>query len=107
MAISKITAFVQCGRQEAVEQCLLELDVPGFSCFEVKGRGQYGNLYSAQGTTRHICVQLFIDDDKIQGVVEGIMESAHTGVEGDGIITVSKVDSLYHIGTREKLESGS
>ncbi len=104
MAISKITAFVQLGRQEAVEQCLLELDVPGYSFFEVKGRGQYGNLYSLDGTTRHICIELFISDDKVKEVIEGIVDVAHTGVEGDGIISVEKIESLYHIGARKWLE---
>ncbi len=104
MAISKVSAYIQVGRLEAVEQRLLELDVPGFSCYEVKGRGHYGNLYSLDGTTKHICVQLFLDDDKVQEVVNGIIEVAHTGVEGDGIVAVERIDNLYHIGSRQALE---
>lgn len=104
MAISKISAFVQVARLEDVEQRLLELGVPGYSFFKVKGRGDYGNLYSQGGTTQHICVELFIDEGKVKDVVEGIIDVAHTGVEGDGIITVGKIDSLYRIGTRELLD---
>jgi len=104
MAISKISAYVQVARLEAVEQRLLELDVPGFSYYEVKGRGHYGNLYSLDGMTKHICVQLFLDDDKVKVVVDGIIDVAHTGVEGDGIIAVEKIDTLFHIGSREALK---
>ena len=107
MAISKVSAFIQADRLQAVEQRLLEMDVPGFSFFEVKGRGQYGNLYSVAGTTSHICIELFINEDKVKEVVEGIIDVAHTGVEGDGIISVGKIDSLYHIGSRELLEENS
>jgi len=62
MAISKISAIVQPDRQQAIEQRLLELDVPGYSGFEIKGRGHYANLYTADGMTQHICIELFISD---------------------------------------------
>lgn len=104
MAISKISAYVQVDRLQAVEQRLLEMDVPGFSFFEVKGRGHYGNYYLKEGTTQHICIELFISDDKVKGVVDGIIDVAHTGVEGDGIISVEKIDALYNIGSRALLE---
>ena len=107
MAISKISAYVQVDRLQAVEQLLLEMEVPGFSFYEVKGRGHYGNLFSVEGTTSHICIELFIDEDKVKEVVDGIIDVAHTGVEGDGIISVEKIDSLYHIGSRELLEDNS
>jgi nitrogen regulatory protein PII len=100
MAISKISAIVQPDRLQAIEQRLLELDVPGFSCFEVTGRGHYSNFFSSDGMTRHTCVELFIVEGRAREVAREIMEVAHTGNPGDGIVTIEKIDALYKIETR-------
>lgn len=100
MAISKISAIVQPDRLQAIEQCLLELDVPGYSCFEVKGRGHYANLFASDGTTQHTCIELFISNDRAKEVAEEIMDAAHTGVGGDGIVTIESIDALYKIETK-------
>ena len=104
MAISKINAIVQPDRVQAIEQRLLELDVPGYSCFEVKHRGHYANLYASDGMTRHTCIELFIRDDRAKEVAEKIMEVAHTGLAGDGIVTIEKIDALYKIETKSLCE---
>lgn len=100
MAISKITAFIQTNRLASVEQRLLELDVPGFSFFEVKGRGQYSNFFASDSMTQHTCVELFIAEGRAKEVAEAIMDVAHTGNAGDGIIAIEKVDALYKIASR-------
>lgn len=100
MAISKITAFIQSNALQSVEQCLLELEVPGFSCFEVKGRGGYSNFFSSDGMSSHTCVELFISERRAREVAEAIMDVAHTGNIGDGIITIEKIDALYKIESR-------
>lgn len=104
MTISKMSAIVQPDRLQAIEQRLLELDVPGYSCFEVKGRGHYANLYSTDGMTHHTCIVLFISTDRAKEVAEEIMEMAHTGVAGDGIISIEKIDALYKIETKTLCE---
>ena len=39
--------------------------------------------------------------ERAQKVVEGIMNAAHTGQEGDGMIAVLPVEFLYLISSRE------
>jgi nitrogen regulatory protein P-II 1 len=104
MTISKISAIVQPDRLQAIEQRLLELDVSGYSCFEVKGRGHYANLYASDGMTLHTCIELFISDDRAKKIAEEIMDAAHTGVAGDGIVTIEKIDALYKIETKSLCE---
>ena len=104
MTISKISAIVQPDRVIAVEQRLLEIDVQNYSCFEIKGRGQYANLYASDGMTRHTCIELFITTDSAKEVAEEIMEVAHTGLAGDGIVTIEKIDALYKIETKSLCE---
>jgi len=100
MAISKISAIVQPDRLQAIEQRLLEIGVPGYSCFEVKGKGHYTNLYTSDGMTRHTCIEMFISEDRAKQVAEEIMDVAHTGVADDGIITIENIDALYKIETK-------
>jgi nitrogen regulatory protein PII len=100
MAISKISAIIQTDRLQSVEQRLLELEVPGFSFFEVKGRGHYSNFFSSDGMTSHTCVEVFIGRRRAKEVAKEIMEVAHTGNPGDGIISIEKIDTLYKIETR-------
>jgi len=33
-----------------------------------------------------------------------VMEAAHTGLEGDGIVAVLPVETVYHIRTKEKCD---
>ena len=104
MNISKVSAIVQPDRLKAIEQRLLEIGVSNYSCFEIRGRGHYANLYAADGMTNHTCIELFIQSDKAKEVAEEIMDVAHTGVEGDGIISIEMVDALYKIETKTLCE---
>jgi nitrogen regulatory protein PII len=104
MTISKISAIVQPDRVEAIEQRLLEINVQNYSCFEIKGRGHYANLYNKDGMTQHTCIELFISTARAKEVAEEIMDVAHTGVAGDGIISIEKIDSLYKIETKSLCE---
>lgn len=104
MAISKISAIVQPARVKKIEKRLLEIDVPGYSFFEVQGRGRYANYYRTDGVTNHTCIELYISTDRAKEVAEEIMEIAHTGVVGDGIISIENIDVLYVIETKSQLK---
>jgi len=49
-------------------------------------------------------VEVFIGQHRAEEVARAIMEAAHTGMEGDGIVAVLPVESVYHIRTRQKCE---
>lgn len=102
--ISKISAIVQPDRLKAIEQRLLEIDVKNYMCFDIKGRGHYANLYALDGMTKRACIELFISTDRAKEVAEEIMEVAHTGVEGDGTISIEKIDALFKIGAKSLCE---
>ena len=104
MTISKISAIVQPDRVIAVEQRLLEIDVQNYSCYEIKGRGHYANLYVSDGMSQRTYIELFITTDRAKEVAEEIMEVAHTGLAGDGIISIEKIDALYRIETKSLCE---
>lgn len=44
-----------------------------------------------------------VDDDKVDTIVSTIMNNAHTGSKGDGMVFVTNVENAYNITTKEEL----
>ena len=104
MSFRKVTAIIRPDRLEVVEDRLRDLAVPGISVTKVKGYGEYANFYTPDWMISHARVEVFIGEHRAEEVATAIMEAAHTGMEGDGIVAVLPVESVYHIRTRKKCE---
>ncbi len=101
MSFKKITAIVRLDLLHKVENALKELGVPGVSISQIKGYGEYANLYAEDGMVEGVRVEVFIDAECTEAAVQAIMQAAHTGLEGDGIVAVTSVEQIYHIRTKE------
>jgi len=101
MKFRKVTAIIRPERLQAVEECLKKLAVPGISVTRVKGFGEHADFFKSDWLCRHVRVEVFIGADKADEIATAIMDAAHTGDEGDGIVAVLPVDSVYHIRTKE------
>jgi len=97
----KVTAIIRAEALEKVEQCLQELGVPGISVTQVKGHGEYANFYNSDLMTDHVRVEVFIPAPQADEIAQTIVNVAHSGVEGDGIVAVLPVNQVYRIRTRE------
>ena len=106
MNFKKVTAIFRCDSCEKVEQRLQEIGVHGFSISKVKGYGEYADLYSNDWLVTHARLEIFTEESKVEEIAETIMEAAHVGVEGDGIIAVLPVEKLYRIRTRSEVKTG-
>lgn len=104
MSFRKVTAIIRPDRLEAVEDRLRDLAVPGISVTKVKGYGEYANFYTQDWMLTHARVEVFIGEQRADEIVSAIMDAAHTGMEGDGIVAVLPVESVYHVRTRKKCE---
>ena len=102
MDFRKVTAIIRPDSLEKVEKELQALSIPGVSATKVKGYGEYANFYAPDWMLTHARVEVFIGQHQTEEVVKAIMDAAHTGIEGDGIVAVLPVESVYHIRTREK-----
>lgn len=103
MKYQKITAIFRCDACRKVEQQLRKLGVQGFSLSHIEGYGEYADLYSSDWMTRHARLEIFTEAEKVETIVEAIMDSAHVGLAGDGIVAVQSVESLYRIRTRSEI----
>jgi len=101
---NKITAIINTPMLEAVEEKLKQLCVPGISITKVQGYGEGHNFFRSDWICEHVRIEVFIANDRTEEVTQGIMDAAHSGNEGDGIIAVLPVNSLYRIRTKQLVE---
>jgi nitrogen regulatory protein P-II 1 len=104
MALKQISAIIRPNMLEAVEKHLMRLGVAGITVTRAKGYGEYADfLVASHGTFSCVRIDIFIDENQAQQVVDGIMDAAHTGTPGDGIVAVLPVDKLFRIRNRQEL----
>ena len=102
MKFRKVTAILRPQRLAKVEECLIKLNVPGISVTKVKGFGEHMDFFKPDWLCQHVRIEVFIDVEQAEKVAKEIMDAAHTGEEGDGIVAVLPVESVYHVRTKEK-----
>jgi nitrogen regulatory protein P-II 1 len=102
MDFRKVTAIIRPDYLEKVEQALQGLGVPGLSVTKVKGYGEYADFYTPDWMCTHVRIDVIIGQHRADQVAEAIMDAAHTGMIGDGIVAILPVETVYHIRTRQK-----
>ncbi len=104
MSFRKITAIVRPDSLEKVVKTLKELGLPGVSVSQVKGYGEYADFYAKDWMVTHARIEIFIDLERAESVAQAIMQAAHTGIEGDGIVAISPVEEIFHIRTMQRCD---
>lgn len=102
MTMRKVTAIFRQSMLERVEHALRENGIHGFSITSVQGCGEYMNFYSRDLTTDHARIEIFVEIDKAESIADTIMQAAHIGQPGDGIVAILPVEKLYHIRTKSE-----
>ena len=102
MALNYVMAIVRADALEAVEQKLIDIGVRGLTVVKVKGLGRHANFFSRDWLTDEVKLEIVADESKVDGITRAIMDAAHTGDPGDGIVTVLPVLTFYRIRTRSE-----
>ena len=111
--MKKIEAYIQHYVLPRVVLSLHELpEFPGLSVLDVlgqgRGRGANGDcLLTEQNLPFHrrTLIQVVCDDAAADEIADRIRAAAHTGKNGDGIITVTAIESSVRIRTGEAFTS--
>ena len=72
---------------------------------KVKGYGEYRNFVSSDWVGEEVRIEVFTRKHKAASVVQAIIDGAHTGMPGDGVVAVLPVDELYLVRTRAEATS--
>jgi nitrogen regulatory protein P-II 1 len=96
----KVTAIVRRTVLEKVEERLQAIRVPGMSVTTVKGYGEYADFFRHDWQVDHARIEIFTGRRRATQIAEAIVDAAHTGAPGDGIVVVLPVETVYRIRTR-------
>jgi len=107
MELRKVVAFIRNSALPEVEERLRKLGIKGISVFQVKGYGEYANLTKNDWMVTSTKIEIFTERSHVEKIVETILEAAHLGLEGDGIVVVLPVEKMYRIRTKAEADSQS
>jgi len=107
-----VTAIIKPFRLDDVRNALSEVGVQGMTVSEVKGFGrQRGHTELYRGAEYVVDflpkakIEVAVADDRIDEIVEAIVNSARTGKVGDGKIFVTELEQVIRIRTSETGDS--
>jgi len=110
--MKRIDAMIPSMKRTDVIDGILKAGAQGVTVVESRGKGAGDRpmVGGARGTAKYIAgynridtITTIVNDSKLDAVVSVIMDIAHTGSKGDGMIFVSTVDEAHKIGTKEKV----
>ncbi len=106
-----VTAVIKPFKLDEVREALAGCGVSGMTVTEVKGFGrQRGHTELYRGAEYvidflpKVKLEVVVEDEQVDGILEAVMQAAHTGKVGDGKIFVSPIEAAVRIRTGETNE---
>jgi nitrogen regulatory protein P-II 1 len=106
--MKKIEAIIRKSKFNEVKEALHEIEVNFFSYWDVTGVGNEkqghvyrGVSYSTSDIQRRY-LSIVVSDPFLERTIDALLNSAFTGVVGDGKIFVSDIEETYRIRTKER-----
>jgi nitrogen regulatory protein P-II 1 len=104
MEFANVTAIIRNEMIQNVELALEKAGIGGFTVTEVKGVGEWEKRFSFfAGPTKHCRIDILIEEKLAEQIAGVIMEAAHTGSVGDGLVAVLPVSKVFRIRTKGPL----
>ena len=102
MNIKLITAIFPRDKLKAVEKKLQVIGVERIEISMVKGYGENRNYYARDWMVDEVRLDIFTRTDEVDSITTAIMDAAHTGEPGDGIVAVVPIEKFFLIRTRSE-----
>lgn len=107
--MKKVEAIIRHYKLEDVKKALTDHGIHGMTVTEVRGFGrQKGQTEMYRGTEYtvdflpKVKIEVVCTDDRLETVVQTILQAAHTGNIGDGKVFVSDLQDAIRIRTGER-----
>jgi len=113
MTLKKIEAVFPKEKLDAVFNALTQLDISGFTYFDVKGRGARPREMVSSGRGGRIeathnvnaLIYVVVTESQLPKVIDAITTHAGTGAAGEGKIFIYNLDDAVDIGTKKRGDS--
>ena len=100
MHLKKVNAIIRTNKLEDVERRLKQMLVNGVSVSHVKGYGEYHNFFTHDWQVQSVRIEIFAEAARAEEIARAIIETAHTGSKGDGLVVMMPVEKVFRIRTR-------
>lgn len=100
MDVRLIIAVIRRDKLDGVEAKVRELGAERVDVSSVKGYGEYRNFFTRDWMGDEVRLEIFTTKEHVKAIAAGIMDAAHTGSPGDGVIAVVPVEQLFLIRAR-------
>jgi nitrogen regulatory protein P-II 1 len=95
-----VTAIVRTSSLQKVIESLQDTGIRGLTISEVRGTGNEVHMYTPYEV--HSRIEIMVPKEEVEKVTAVIVDNAHTGFPGDGMVAVTPVDYVIKIRTKEK-----
>ena len=103
-----VSAIIKPFKLDDVREALSEIGITGLTVYEVKGFGrQKGHTELYRGAEYvvdyipKVKLEIAVDDDRVDALIDAIIDAAKTGKIGDGKIFVTNLENVVRIRTSE------
>ena len=97
-----IWAVVRSNKVEAIARALKEIGVSGCTVYPVRGYGEEWHLYEPLIHGAHYKLEVIVRDGEVEKAVENILNHAHSGRDGDGILSVLDLNEVVSVKTKAR-----
>jgi nitrogen regulatory protein P-II 1 len=103
-----ITAIIQPAMLDDVQKSLIRHGVSGMTVSEVSGYARqrgHSEVYRGERLSvdfiLKVRLEILAQDEDVAGITDALVESARTGVVGDGKVWVTPIDNVIRVRTGE------
>lgn len=105
MEIALVVAIIRTSALEAAEKKLYEMGVRGVTVTKAKGYGEHPVPHDFLSRDRlsladQVKIEIYATSDQAERIAATVVDAAHTGSPGDGIVAILPVDRVFSVRTR-------
>ena len=102
MTYKKVHAVIRSDALGRVKKLLQRMHLPNLVITKVKEYGDHDEDFAFRSEYRYARIEVFADEERAEEVAAAIMETAHTGMPGDGLVAILPVETIYRIRDRTR-----
>lgn len=106
MTFKKVHAVIRTETLQRVKERLQEMHLPNLVITTVKEFGEHEEFFAFRSEYRYARIEVFADAERAANVAEAIVETAHTGISGDGLVALLPVEAIYRVRDKVAAVSG-
>lgn len=106
MMFKKVHAVVRSDALDRVRERLQAMHLPNLVITEVKEFGEHEEFFAFRSEFRYARIEVFTDAAGAEEVAAAIVETAHTGAPGDGLVAILPVEVVYRVQDESRVGPG-